>query len=92
MILAVSVDDERLVYSATQVDLDALEEGAIRAPEDGNEVSRAEYEEIVAEKLEELRMLGGPAQRDERARDDRRRDVPGGDDRRRDIPGGDVRR
>ena len=60
MILAVSVDDGRLVYSATEVDLDALEEGVIKAPEGGNEVSRDEYEEIVAEKLDEVRRLGGP--------------------------------
>ena len=55
-------------------------------------ISLVAASDVVAEKLEELRLLGGPAQRDERARDDRRRDVPGGDDRRRDIPGGDVRR
>lgn len=57
MILAVSVDDGQTVYSATEVNLEAPEEGAIKAPEDGSEVSRDEYEAIVAEKLEELRML-----------------------------------
>lgn len=57
MILAVSVDDGQTVYSATEVNLEAPEEGAIKAPEDGTEVSRDEYEAIVAEKLEELRML-----------------------------------
>ncbi len=59
MILAVSVDDGQTVYSATEVNLEAPEEGAIKAPEDGTEVSRDEYEAIVAEKLEELRMLAG---------------------------------
>ena len=60
MILVVSVDNEQLVYSATEVNLDALEAGVIRPPEDGNEVSRDEYEEIVAEKLDEVRTLGAP--------------------------------
>jgi GLPGLI family protein len=59
MILAVSVDDGQTVYSATEVNLGAPEAGAIKAPEDGSEVSRDEYEAIVAEKLEELTMLAG---------------------------------
>ncbi len=56
MILVVSVDDGHTVYSATEINLDGLEDGAIKAPEDGQEVSRDEYEEIVAEKLEEIKM------------------------------------
>ena len=59
MILAVSVNDGQTVYSATEVNLGAPEAGAIKAPEDGSEVSRDEYEAIVAEKLEELTMLAG---------------------------------
>lgn len=54
MILVVSVDDERLVYSATEINLDGLEDGMIKAPEDGHQVSRDEYEEIVAKKLKEV--------------------------------------
>lgn len=57
MILIVSVDDGRTVYSATEITLDGLEDGAIGMPEDGQEVSRDEYEEIVAEKLEEVRTM-----------------------------------
>ena len=57
MILAVSVDDGQTVYSATEVNLGVPEAGPIKAPEDGSEVSRGEYEAIVAEKLEELTML-----------------------------------
>jgi len=57
LILVVSVDDGHLMYSATEVNLDGLEDGAIKPPEDGREVTRDEYEEIVAEKLAELESL-----------------------------------
>ncbi len=75
MILVVSVNDEQLVYSATEVNLDVLKDGVIRKPEDGNKVSRDEYEEIVAEKLEEVRTVGRRLGGD--APSDRRRDAPG---------------
>jgi GLPGLI family protein len=89
MILAASIGDGQSVYSATEVDLDVvLEEGAIRPPEAGNEVSRDEYEEIVEEKLEELRMLNGQEARNNAGQDVRRRT----DDARRPVsdrpPGG----
>ena len=54
MILSVSVNNGHTVYSATEVNLRPVEEGVIIAPEDGEAVSREEYEEIVAEKLKEL--------------------------------------
>jgi GLPGLI family protein len=54
LILVVSVDDGHTAYSATEVNLDGLEDGAIQPPDDGKEVSRDEYEEIVAEKMAEL--------------------------------------
>ncbi len=56
MILSLSVDSGHTVYSATEVNLTTVEEGVIKAPDDGEEVSRDEYEEIVVEKLEELAM------------------------------------
>jgi GLPGLI family protein len=56
MILSISVDDGKTVYSASEVSLRSIEEGLIQAPVGGEEVSREEYEEIVAEKLEELEM------------------------------------
>jgi len=56
MILSVSVDSGHTVYSATEVNLTTVEDAAIRAPQDGQEVSRDEYEQIVVEKLEELQM------------------------------------
>lgn len=57
LILVVSVDDGHLVYSATEIALKELEEGAVRPPEEGRQVSREEYEEIVTEKLEERRQM-----------------------------------
>jgi hypothetical protein len=59
MILVVSVDDGREQYSATAVSLTAVAEGVIVRPTEGETVSRERYEEIVAEKLEELRTVGG---------------------------------
>ena len=56
MILSVSVNEGQTLYSATEVKLDPVDAGAIKAPVDGDEVSREEYEKIVAEKLEEIEM------------------------------------
>ncbi len=55
LILVVSVNRGDELYSATEVDLSGLEEGAIVAPEKGDEVTREEYEIIVEEKLQEIR-------------------------------------
>jgi hypothetical protein len=57
MILVVSVNDGHTVYSATEINLTAVEDGVIKPPDEGNEVSRDEYEEIVAQKLEELEAV-----------------------------------
>lgn len=59
MILVVSVDGGQEQYSATAVSLTAVAEGVIVRPAEGEVVSRERYEEIVAEKLEELRTVGG---------------------------------
>ena len=64
MILVLSVDDGRVQYFATEIDLEGVAEDLIRPPEDGDEVTREEYEEIVAEKLEELAKLRGRDGRD----------------------------
>ncbi|UCG87140.1 MAG: GLPGLI family protein [Gemmatimonadota bacterium] len=57
MILVVSVNDGHTVYSATEVNLTPVEDGVIKPPDDGQEVSRDEYEEIVSEKLAELEAM-----------------------------------
>jgi GLPGLI family protein len=54
MILVLSVNRGEELYSATSIDLGELETG-ITPPEDGDEITREEYEVIVQEKLEELR-------------------------------------
>lgn len=55
MILVVSVNDGHTQFAATKVSLAPIGKDAIRAPMEGDRVSRQEYERIVAEKLEELR-------------------------------------
>jgi len=57
LILVISVDDGRIVYSATGIKLGGLQEGLIQPPEEGRRVTSEEYEEIVEEKLEEMRGL-----------------------------------
>lgn len=57
MILVVSVDDGAVQYSATGISLTTVSEGVIVKPTEGERVSRARYEEIVAEKLAELRTI-----------------------------------
>lgn len=60
LILVLSVNRGEELYSATSVDLGLGELDAVIAPpEDGDEISREEYEQIVAEKLEELRTSRG---------------------------------
>jgi GLPGLI family protein len=55
MILVVSIDDGEVQYTATGISLSPIAEGVIVRPTEGDEVTREEYEKIVAEKLEELR-------------------------------------
>lgn len=57
MILVLSVDRGQTQYQATEVALEELEEGVIRPPEEGDEVSREEFEQIVKERLEEIARM-----------------------------------
>jgi hypothetical protein len=59
MILVLSVDSGRVVYSATSVKLDDAEAAKLSAPTEGTRVSRDEYERIVADKLKELELERG---------------------------------
>lgn len=63
MILMLNVGDGQTVYSAAEVDLTGVAEGTIVRPDDGRIVTRAEYEEIVAEKLKELEAVRGSGDR-----------------------------
>ncbi len=59
MILVVSINDGQVQYTATGVSMSPIAEGVIVRPSEGDEVTRDEYEKIVAEKLEELRTTQG---------------------------------
>lgn len=63
MILVVSVDDGHIKYFATEIALGVLEEGLIKRPDKGDEMSREEYDEMVAEKTEEMRKRFGGRRR-----------------------------
>jgi len=62
LILVLSVNRGEELYSATSIDLGKLE-NEIAPPEAGDEISREEYEQIVEEKLEELRTTRGRGRR-----------------------------
>jgi hypothetical protein len=53
LILTLAVDTNRVTYTATAVDL-AAAVGPIKAPSEGSEITRAEYDRIVAEKQAEM--------------------------------------
>ena len=57
MILVLSVDEGHTKYFATEIALGDVEEGLIKTPEEGKEMSRDEYDKLVAEKMEEMRKL-----------------------------------
>ena len=59
MILVLSINDGHTQYQATEVVLEALEEGLIAAPDEGQEVTREEFDTIVADKLEEISKTRG---------------------------------
>lgn len=58
MILVVSINEGTEQYTATAVSLTKVAEGVIVKPTEGERVTRDRYEQIVAEKLEELRRVG----------------------------------
>jgi GLPGLI family protein len=53
LILTLTVDSNRVVYTATAVDT-TTPVAKIAAPSEGNKVTRAEYDKIVAEKQAEM--------------------------------------
>jgi len=63
MILVLSLNDGRTQYQATEVVLRELDAGLIRPPEDGDEVTREEFEQIVRERLEEMTRSRRPPAR-----------------------------
>lgn len=63
MILVVSVDDGHTKYFATEIALGGVEEGLIRRPGKGDEMSQEEYGRMVKEKTEEMRKRFGGRRR-----------------------------
>ncbi len=62
MILVLSLDDGKIQYAATEIKLDGLESGVIKAPKEGKKVSRAEFDQIMEEKMKEMQaQFGGKA-------------------------------
>lgn len=59
LILVLSADDGHIKYFATEIALGDVEEGLIKTPDEGKEMSKEEYDEVVAEKMEEMRKLMG---------------------------------
>lgn len=59
LILVLSADDGHIKYFATEIALGDIEEGLIKTPDEGKEMSKEEYDEVVAEKMEEMRKLMG---------------------------------
>jgi hypothetical protein len=53
LILTLTVDSNKVIYTATSIDL-TTPIGAIKAPTDGSKVTRAEYDKIVKEKMDEM--------------------------------------
>lgn len=58
-VLYVNIDDGKQTITATQIRMGALREESPEIPDEGEEVSQSEYDEIVKEKTEEMRRLYG---------------------------------
>lgn len=59
MILVLSIDEDRMVFSAKEINLEGFEEGELKAPKKGKKVSRDEFDEIVEEKMKEMETQFG---------------------------------
>ena len=59
LILVVSINGGEELYSATSLDLTALEAGVIAVPDKGDKLTPEAYEKLVEEKLEEIRTTRG---------------------------------
>jgi GLPGLI family protein len=59
MILVVNIDNGAQTYTATGIDLGASVDDALSPPKGGKEMSRAEFDEMMAEKMEEMEATQG---------------------------------
>ena len=58
-ILVLTIDDGQTTFTATDIALAELPEGTIVAPEEGKEVTQAEFDEIMEEKMKEMEAQFG---------------------------------
>lgn len=54
LILVMNIDDGQRTYVAKEIDFSPIEKGVIKAPKKGKRVTREEFDEIVAAKMEEM--------------------------------------
>lgn len=66
MILVLSVNDGQIQYQATEVALGELEQGTIGPPDEGDEMSQEEFEQLVKERIAEMTRNRRPPGGDER--------------------------
>lgn len=59
MILVLSINEGKMQYAATEIKLHGLEEGTIKAPKEGKKVTRAEFDQIMEEKMKEMQAQFG---------------------------------
>ena len=59
MILVLSINEDQMVFSAKEINLEGIEEGVLKAPKKGKKVSREEFDEIMAEKMKEMEAQYG---------------------------------
>jgi len=59
MILVLSIDEGKMQFAATAINMDGLEDGIIKAPKEGKKVSKAEFDEIMEEKMKEMEAQFG---------------------------------
>jgi GLPGLI family protein len=59
MILVLSIDEGKTQYAATAISLDGLADDVIKAPKDGKKVSKAEFDQIMEEKMKEMEVQYG---------------------------------
>lgn len=54
MVMMVSINDGEVLYTATSVEFKAIDPEVLAEPTDGKEVTQAEFDRIVKEKMEEM--------------------------------------
>ena len=58
LVLEVNIDDGKKVYTAQSISLDPPDKKAFKKPKEGKNVSMAEFDKIVAEKMKEMGVDG----------------------------------